>query len=246
MPNAKQCPRCSELAPIDSPQCARCGHQYRTQFVPDNKTQAVYLPDDPTQLPAVYQPLQPAVYQQRPQSSELQSPPSAVAPPARKYPGFLLMFALMALISAGLAVFFVQTHKPPFLGEWIETFGDTEGQVITLQPDGSGQVESVLKPSELQAEVTNAGSGTLQQKKSFHWQRSGGDSITVDPPLHTSAGNHVSLMRWSVSADGLTLNFSGSAERQDDTVGIYHRRSYFAAAPTWLSSWEQSNPEPGH
>ena len=47
----KQCPRCQQPAALHMPQCGRCGHEYRTQFMPSEQTQMI-LPSPPTmQIP---------------------------------------------------------------------------------------------------------------------------------------------------------------------------------------------------
>jgi hypothetical protein len=35
----KACPKCQAPAVLQAPQCARCGHVFRTQFVPPDQTQ---------------------------------------------------------------------------------------------------------------------------------------------------------------------------------------------------------------
>ncbi len=40
----KLCPRCRTPAGLEAPQCGRCGHAYRTQFVEPERTQMVYGP----------------------------------------------------------------------------------------------------------------------------------------------------------------------------------------------------------
>lgn len=48
--SAKACPRCGLTAPLNTPHCAQCGHQYRTQFAPpplDDRTQVVSSPPPP-------------------------------------------------------------------------------------------------------------------------------------------------------------------------------------------------------
>lgn len=42
----KACPKCQTPAALAAPRCERCGHAYRTQFVPPDQTQMFY-PGEP-------------------------------------------------------------------------------------------------------------------------------------------------------------------------------------------------------
>ncbi len=74
----KICPQCKTGAALDAQFCASCGHQYRTQFIPPDQTQAFNLP--PGAPPASVQPpAQPGPY------PPVQPP---YAPPYHPYPAY--------------------------------------------------------------------------------------------------------------------------------------------------------------
>src|SRR5579871_331354 len=47
----KLCPQCQQPAVLTQTVCKRCGHQFRTQFVPANPTQAIYPQQPPAPQP---------------------------------------------------------------------------------------------------------------------------------------------------------------------------------------------------
>lgn len=49
-PPYKICPHCRQAAALETPVCGRCGHQYRTQFVPPIDQTQVVMPPEPTQM----------------------------------------------------------------------------------------------------------------------------------------------------------------------------------------------------
>ncbi len=77
-PQAKLCPSCQTPAPLDAGQCARCGHTFRTKFVPDPATQ----PGPPRAAP----------------------PPTLSTPPIRLTWGIVGLLSLVALF---VTVFFI-------------------------------------------------------------------------------------------------------------------------------------------
>lgn len=90
----KQCPACSAAYPLDQQVCTQCGHRFRTQFTPQDQTQAFGA--SPVQPQPVYQ--QPVVL----------PPPTHIAPQLRK-PTFMKEddwkwtagFAWLGLLSFG-------------------------------------------------------------------------------------------------------------------------------------------------
>src|SRR5262245_15775500 len=41
----KACPKCRSASRLEAPSCLNCGHQFRTQFVPDDRTRMIGAPE---------------------------------------------------------------------------------------------------------------------------------------------------------------------------------------------------------
>ena len=91
-PTGKICPQCGLLAVITSPQCVRCGHQFRTQFYSgsDDQTQAVY----PAQQPQYSRPnASPQGYY------DPGMPPQQVQVPQQDATGYIIGAIMLSLVS---------------------------------------------------------------------------------------------------------------------------------------------------